>query len=288
MKKYIDIDIDSICSYLKKIEDIDNITPISYFRGHSKKKYEISPQLFRKNNSKDGSKNYLLETEITLYRNALTLYPELFKDCESYIKQYVMMQHYGLKTRLLDVTENPLVALYFACRSSKEEDGCVYFGTKEIDFANDIINVFFAIILGGNQNYVVEYNDIKKYLLNKNLLCPSQSKLIEMIKNDYTVIFKPVYSNIRIKAQQAAFVIPISISLDKEMNKRVKGEKYFSINTSYKFSNDTFAEKRFVIKHKSKNKIIKDLDMLGINESTMMPDAEHQMNYLNYKYFESR
>ena len=38
------------------------------------------------------------------------------------------MQHYGCPTRLLDITANPLVALYFACdgEQAAHQDGVVY------------------------------------------------------------------------------------------------------------------------------------------------------------------
>ena len=45
-------------------------------------------------------------------------------------------QHYGLPTRLLDWTRNPLIALYFACTENFENDGAVYFAARlnEVEF----------------------------------------------------------------------------------------------------------------------------------------------------------
>jgi len=46
-----------------------------------------------------------------------------------------LAQHHGLPTRLLDWTRNPLVGLFFACRSGAESDGTLY-----CLHASDLIN----------------------------------------------------------------------------------------------------------------------------------------------------
>lgn len=40
-----------------------------------------------------------------------------------------LAQHHGLPTRFLDWTQNPLVALYFACRENHQKDGLVFFSS---------------------------------------------------------------------------------------------------------------------------------------------------------------
>ena len=119
-----------------------------FFRGHGNAGWQMLPSIYRE--------TYLIENEDKIIKDALTYCPDDFAPGDTLFEKLVKLQHYGYNTRLLDLTTNALVALYFTVRN-KEHDSkygeliILDIPNKEIKYwDSDTVSILSAISLQEN------------------------------------------------------------------------------------------------------------------------------------------
>lgn len=135
------------CSNLKEIiEQLENIQKDGakfFFRGENEL-YEnkISSSLFR-NQKKDGKKIYSKTLETYFYGQKAFHREIISLNKREDFNFMALCQHHGLPTPLIDITLNPLVAIYFACQPThnSKDLGVLYCLKKEkyIELPSDLL-----------------------------------------------------------------------------------------------------------------------------------------------------
>ncbi len=93
-----------------------------WFRGHSRSGWELQPGVYRRNfpakNEADG-----LRIEQHMTQDFRVQAAGLLTGRETDAELYFLQQHYRMPTRLLDWTNSPLPALFFAVTANSDSDG---------------------------------------------------------------------------------------------------------------------------------------------------------------------
>ena len=271
--------IKSVSDFIKQVLKDSSDKDFEYFyRGHSnKEKYKLEPSLFRK----DKNGNYLhLNDEHIIYRELIIHNPTDFSSDAATFDKLVRMQHYSLPTRLLDITSNPLIVLYFSCKNNPDLEGeIITFGVNKEEikyFDSDTASCISNLVnLPKNEKdtIIFDTDDIEKFNgqtpIKRLVHFVSQEKPFfepRIIPEDLkrVICVKSKKSNSRISSQSGAFLL---FGLDSTLNE--DGTDFIQI-------------KRYTITEK--NDILSELDRLNINESTVFPYIENTAKYLTKKY----
>lgn len=103
--------IESLEDYVRFVDTLktDFVNPV-FYRGQTNANYLLTPYSLRNN---PANENLMIEAFSRYFSNEVDA-------CRNAVEKLALMQHFGLKTRFLDISENPLAALYFACVPGKK------------------------------------------------------------------------------------------------------------------------------------------------------------------------
>lgn len=271
--------MENITDFIDEIRRLGTIKDFeNWYRGHSKKEYELTPTIYR---------NGLIENEDNIFKESITRVPKEFINCKSTSEKLVKMQHYGIPTRLLDITANPLIALYFACNKDFTTDGEVMYlriPTNHVKYYDsDTVSVLSNIAKRPRNFEIDTYtNSISEFNITTQI-----SYLLHEIKEE-----KPYFQNL-INPKHLEKVFAVKVKLDNERILKQEGAfLIFGINANKilpakvpnKWIINRREEVRLIIPYKKKRQILKELETFGISGRTLFPELENQGLYLTDKY----
>lgn len=223
-----------------------------YYRGHSCVCWELKPSVLRE-------PPYLDENSL-LKKATLRLWNEI-SSLNTYLEKMIFFQHYGLSTRLLDVTFNPLVALFMACCDEKElsYDGVVYCG-HYTESQNSRIAELTA-------KYVFEH-EVQRMIVGFQKFAKVEEVNINSFTQPFFVL--PPISNPRIEAQNGAFIMTPLIDEVFDEESALPFRKSLC-DTNF------FDERRAIIRSSNKQAILHELSVLGIDSGTIYKGIEEKL-----------
>ena len=263
--------------------------------------YRGEPEVYESGATPSIGRNGRLKKETQIFREAERRLPDEFSNCKSTFEKLVLMQHYQIPTRIMDITTSALQAVFFACyidpdygmseEKQGRKDGVIYVyevpDDKIKNYHSDAVSILANIAICDSGNLDIrgipadEEHDRQIFNSNwkiKHLIHEIKAEKPYFTgwinKNDMENIFcvHPLLSNPRIRAQQGAFLI-YGIEGDKLHLAKWKDDKHGMIR------------RKMIIPAKAKRNLLKELKMLGLTIDIVYPDWKCSRQFLDSKDF---
>lgn len=271
--------INNIQDYINAIEQLKHkysystggihsvvVEPKFLFRGHGNhEKYKLEPIIFRTKKTEYGITTQFSQLEYNILADFISEAKAFEKNVNDIQAWLEVAQHYKVPTRLLDFTENPLVALYFACRSETETTASVWIINQDL-YAKKLWNAPFLKMTMDSQMIV-------RSIIKREILMLGKPERNNLIDYKYPWIYKPQYIDERMQLQSSMFMIWGSKCC--ALTEMISEHNYMNFDDNEVITSDSSGFLcALEINPKAKSEILKQLDMYGINEKFIYPGLE--------------
>lgn len=239
-----------------------------FYRGQSAKYKSVISSISRDNGH--------LTNEHQIYRETVHMYEQEFETLEFPIERLAKLQHYGIPTRLIDVTIDPLIALYFAVEnfdSTSDGNVFVYVQTSKLTHSKPVqLLALLATLESHDTSYIQEQY---KEIYNESI---TKENILKIAQETSFITFSDRLkeANPRLHSQKGTFVICGNELLNEEIQKQVKSLDSIKSNLLIR------------IPYEHKLAIKSELDQLHrINKTTIYPEFPSVADYIKEKYRET-
>lgn len=185
-----------------------------------------------------------------------------------------VMQHYGVPTRLIDLTRSPFIALYFAVRNWQSNTDAVVWaiGHERLHKSS------FHRLQVANFPYPVHdpdsyANEMQEFLNDQNFSAAFMSG-----KYEVAMILNPHWASTRLAAQQGAFLVSSAVSVDKTkmLVELIEDDSHMDPHEAKILKEQAYdiSIRKLVIPSDQKKGILKQLHRMNISASTLFPGIE--------------
>ena len=281
--------ITSVSEYLNIIRKLDKAyakdgglnNPVSskfLYRGMAHKSWPLQPGIFRHITQQyegwapDTSRYLTFSNEKRILQHfrqeAAAFAPQGQHDSELWWLE--LAQHYGVPTRLLDWSENPLVALYFACEDNNQKEDAVVWMLNRLNYNRYVQNQDPAYA------FVEDETARREAIGNLVGFIPCEGGACAISPLDLPFLYSPYLFDGRMAAQSSWFMVwgndrrPFQQMVDHKNYMKLPEE---SCPLCAGDDSDDFLY-QYVIPVCYKQQIVRELDMLGINGKNLFPGLD--------------